>query len=135
MIGKQGQALPMGLQAGEYFAPKPTQIVLGQLLGTLLLHLRKRLVDGRIGVRIGRATHTRGVQFHKGRRQGFRAVRPFGHSQSLRVQLIEFADAFDPAIRERPPALGPPAANEENRAAHAPNNRLTAAALLKRHRP
>jgi hypothetical protein len=52
MISKQGQALPMGLQAGEYFAPKPPKITLGQLLGTLLLHFRQRLVEGRIGLQI-----------------------------------------------------------------------------------
>jgi hypothetical protein len=53
----------MGLQAGEYFASKPPKITLGQFLGTLLLHFRKCLVEGRIGLGIARAAHACGVQF------------------------------------------------------------------------
>jgi hypothetical protein len=89
----------MGLQAGEYFASKPLQITLGQFLGTLLLQLSKRLVDGRIGLRIVRAAHALRVQFDKGRWQGFRAVRALGQRQSLSVQLIKLTNALDPAIR------------------------------------
>ena len=57
MIGKEGQPLPMGLQAGKDFAPKPAQIVLGQFLGTLLLHVGERLADGRIDLPISQAAH------------------------------------------------------------------------------
>ena len=75
----------MGLQAGEYLASKPAQMVLGQFLGTLLLHRSQRLADGRIGLHIASAVHACGVQFDKGRRQGLRAVQAFGQSQSLIV--------------------------------------------------
>ena len=67
----------MGLQAGEHFAPKPAQVILGQFLGALLRDLAKRVVESLIGLRIARAPHAFGVKFDKGGGQGLRAVLTF----------------------------------------------------------
>jgi hypothetical protein len=77
MIGKERQPRPVGLQAGEHFAPKSAQIVLGQFLGRLLLHVGKRMVEGLIGLCVLRAAHPLGVKFDKRRGQALRAALAF----------------------------------------------------------